>query len=465
MTSLTIPPLYKLDQSYDANLLGPTDPPPPVSAEVVDAEANRQLFGMPIGYPIGVPASPLTANSTWIALCASQGFNVLTYKTVRNEPSAALPPPNWLFVDGLTSPLTPGQEIDSVRVDLSRTSARGSHAYSMVNSCGMPSTAPAEWQADVRRSLDGLRAGQLLIVSVVGDYETLNGQELVDDFVAVAARAEETGALVIELNLSCPNSVSRRGDGLRPPICESPRDMHRIVSAVRSALLLPETKLVAKLGYLARSDLEDAVDPILQSVDGFSGINTLQVGVEDTGHGPVFKGTLNDRNEPRKQAGLSGIAIRDLALDFVRTLALLRRRRRCSFEIIGMGGVMEPHDVRALMACGADAVQAATAAQNHWNLPRRLCNDGHPVPSTEERLLGLIGSALADERWPFRTADGLAAELHVSADLVRRLLEYHPDLARRSVMNDRRGRNLYTAAQRTPGVRERLEEFRWLLAR
>lgn len=464
MTSLTIPSLYKLDQSYDANLLGPTDPLPPVSAEVVDADANRQLFGMPIGYPIGVPASPLTANSTWIALCASQGFNVLTYKTVRNEPSAALPPPNWLFVDGLTSPLTPGNEIESVRVDLSRISAGGSHAYSMVNSCGMPSTAPAEWQADVRRSLDELRPGQLLIVSVVGDYETLNGQELVDDFVAVAARAEEAGARVIELNLSCPNSVSRRGDGLRPPICESPKDTHRIVSAV-SAALRPETKLVAKLGYLARSDLEDVVAPILGSVAGLSGINTLQVGVEDTRHGPVFKGTLSDHNEPRKQAGLSGIAIRDLALDFVRTLALLRRRRGCSFEIIGMGGVMEPHDVRALMACGADAVQAATAAQNHWNLPRRLCNDGHPVPSTEERLLGLIGSAMADERWPFRTADGLAAELRVSADLIRRLLEVHPDLARRSVMNDRRGRELYTAAQRTRGVRERLEEFRWLLAR
>jgi hypothetical protein len=309
-----------------------------------------------------------------------------------------------------------------------------------------------------------LRAGQLLIVSVVGDYEALSGQKLIDDFVDVAVRAEAAGATIIELNLSCPNSVSRHGFGVRPPICESKEDTHKIVVAVRSALFW-NTKLVAKLGYLPRPALEDVVEPILDSVDGIAGINTLQVDVEDTEQGPVFQGTLDDPNETRPMAGLSGVSIRDHALDFVRSLALLRRRLGHSFEIIGMGGVMEPHDVRALMAYGADAVQTATAATNYPDLPRQLCTDGHRVPSQEERLLGLLDTALSDERCPFRTAEGLASELHLPLDHVRRLLEAHPDLARQSVMHDRTGRRLYAASGRSPTVRERVEQFRWLLAR
>ena len=416
---------------------------------------------MPVGYPIGVPASPLTANASWIELLSSQGFNVLTYKTIRRLETPALPPPNWLFTEGLTTPLPVGEPIAAVRADRTRRRA-GSEPYSMVNSCGIPSPVPPVWQEDIG-TVQALRPGQVLLVSVVGEYEELSGQDLVRDFVDVSLLAEEAGAPIIELNLSCPNSVSRRGDGLRPPICESAEDTCQIVAAVRAALAA-DTKLVAKLGYLSRERLEDVVSRIVDSVDGIAGINTLQVGVQDDELGPVFLGTLNDPNEPRRDAGLSGIAIRDYALDFVRSLALLRRKYSWSFEIIGMGGVMDPHDVRALMASGADAVQTTTAATNNPDLPEQLWTDGHRVPSEEDRLVWLLDAALADRKWQFRTAEGLADELHVSASRSVGFLRLTP-IARRSVMNDRHGRNLYVAHTRKPTLRERFEQFRWLLAR
>ncbi len=130
-----------------------------------------------------------------------------------------------------------------------------------------------------------------------------------------------------------------------------------------------------------------------------------------------------------------------------------------------MGGVMEPHDVRALMAMGADAVQTATAAENNPGLPRELCSNGHRVPTSEERLAGLVLGAIADPRWTFRTVESLATELAVAPEEIQKILESHPDTVRRSVLHDRSGRELYARRSRTPTLRERLEQLRWILAR
>ncbi len=292
-------PLYDIDLSYEANQRGPREAPPPAPDEVVGANLERSLLGFPVGYPIGIPASPLTANSTWIRTCAAQGFNVLTYKTVRTTATPALPAPNWLFAKHLAKPLEIEERIAPVSVDRDRRTPVDQRAYSMINSCGIPSTDSGDWERDIQLSIQALREGQILIVSVVGDYEKLEGQPLVEDFVDVAKRVEAAGAHAIELNLSCPNSVSRLSEDLLPPICGSPQDSEMIVAAVRSALS-PRTKLIAKLGYLSRPRLEELLARIADAVDAISGINTLQVDVKDDDGGPVFLGTLENPTEPRR---------------------------------------------------------------------------------------------------------------------------------------------------------------------
>jgi dihydroorotate dehydrogenase len=460
---MTPAPLYRYELPFEANSEGPTSAPEPVPADVVAAGHGRRLLGRAVGYPIGIPASPLTANSTWVRACSDLGFNVITYKTVRLRETRALPAPNWLFVDGLEAPLPVGEPLSQVAVDGTKLAQPASRTYSMVNSFGIPSPAPEEWQSDVRLATGALRDGQLLIVSVVGDYEELSGDALVSDFVDVALAAEHAGATIIELNLSCPNTVKASGP-VQPPICESPDDSARIVKSVRAALDA-NTKLVVKLAYLARPALERLIAAVADSVDGVAGINTLQVPVVGADGAPVFIGTRDSRTKFRDKAGLSGIAIRDYALDFVRSLALIRRVNRWEFDIIAMGGVMEPHDVRALMAVGADAVQSATAAANNPGLPRLLWSDGHQIPSDDERLIGLLGTALADPQWSFRSVAGLAKELRVPAERVSRALASHPDLARVSVLRDVDGNTLYAARDSSPTVRERLEQLRWILAR
>lgn len=444
--------IYNYDQPFSANYTVDLKIEP-APQELMEAKYGRTLLGRPVGYPIGVPASPLTANAERIAGLASQGLSVLTYKTVRSEARDAFPAPNWFFVKGLRQPLPVEAASNESTVEISGTKPpTDSRPYSMVNSFGMPSRAPEKWMPDVEAAVKALRDEQILIVSVVGTYELYKGDALLDDFVEVARMAERAGAKAIELNLSCPNTLAEDGDGMGKPICENPGHTRAIVQAVRSGLK-PDTKLVAKLGYLAPIRLAEVIEPIAEEVDAIAGINTWQVKVVDADGNPAFRGTPDDPTRDRPKAGLSGVAIRDLALDFVRALALLRRERDWSFDIIGMGGVMNTHDVRALMASGADAVQATTVIANDVRFARQFWAE-------EQRL----GAVLDDNRWVFRTAESLADDLDLSVESARNLLDSSPNVARRTAMTDHLGRALYTARDRAPTLKERLERLRWILA-
>lgn len=443
--------IYDYARPFSANYRGPLvdlDPPP---TGVLEVQHPRSLLGHPVGYPIGVPASPLTANAEWVGALANQGFNVLTYKTVRSVPRDAFPEPNWFFVDGLRDPLPIECAREDVEVIADGSTPPQSGPYSMVNSFGMPSMDPENWMPDVANAIRALAPGQILMVSVVGTYEIYSGVDLLRDFVRVAQMAEKAGARAIELNLSCPNTLATDGSGMGAPICEDPKHTREIVRAVR-AELDSDTKLVAKLGYLVPARLAEVVDGIATQVDGIAGINTLQVTVKDAAGHPAFRGTPEDPDRDRPKAGLSGVAIRGLALDFVRELALLRREREWSFDIIGMGGVMNTHDVRALMASGADAVQATSLVANNIRFAQNLWKDR-----------SMLETILEDSRWDFRSAEGLAEDLRLSVDITRDLLETSPDVARRTVMKDRLGRGLYTARRRPPTMRERIQRFRSVL--
>lgn len=75
-----------------------------------------------------------------------------------------------------------------------------------------------------------------------------------------------------------------------------------------------------------------------------------------------------------------------------------------------------------------------------------------------------IGAAVQNPRWKYRTAEGIAEDLGVPSEAVAQQLAEHPEIARKSVMTDRLGRALYAAPGHRPGLRERLEQIRWILA-
>jgi dihydroorotate dehydrogenase len=173
------------------------------------------------------------------------------------------------------------------------------------------------------------------------------------DFADAAVLAEEAGASIIELNLSCPNSIDPRYGDVKPPLCSNVEMTTRVVEAVRERLR-GRTQLVAKLSYLDKDVLARLVHGIAPFIDGIAGINTIQSTVRRVDDTPTFPG--------RSRAGVSGIAVRDHARDFVARLAGLRIETGKYFEIVGMGGVTDPESFRDLYELGASAVQTASGA-------------------------------------------------------------------------------------------------------
>ncbi len=388
-------PAYNILDEYFSNTTAPWGPVVLPRPRV----ANRHwfLFGRRIGFPIGVPASVLTANARWIQYFASNGFNVLTYKTVRSRAHSPNQPPNWAFVPNLREPLPlikdPFSRRFTVHANPSDWVDAGSRDVSTTNSFGVPSPEPHEWQADVENALNVLADDQLLIISVMGDdYEAFPSRRsvLISDYVTVARLAESAGADFIELNLSCPNSLDDTESTVKPPLCLDVDATSDIIQAVKSELR-PSTRLIAKLAYLDAPRLSTLVGRIAKYVDGISGINTLQCDVLRNGD-PTFPG--------RPQAGVSGIAIRKYALDFVKNLVRFRLESGEGFEILAMGGVTDPSSFEALYTAGGSAVQTASGSFANPFLAQEcveVLGERLPeVPPLSRRLEQSIGSAIVE---------------------------------------------------------------------
>jgi dihydroorotate dehydrogenase len=398
----------------------PQEPPELfLDAPIVDFPRSWSLLGHEIGFPIGIPASVLTSTAKWIDYFAKHGFNVFTYKTVRGTRTAAYDFPNWVFLEDAAEPLpvAQGGSPEGVRVRGSRdTYLRHLRAFSTANSFGVPSEDPAIWREDVERALDVLGEGKLLILSIMGSGE--EGEPvgaLRDDFVRVAEEALRTGAPVIELNLSCPNTADASArDGIAPPLCTNVEATAEVIEAV-AEVVGGKVPLVAKLSYLPFQRLESLVGAIAPYVSAISGINTLQVQVEEEDGTATFPG--------RHAAGMSGIAIRDLALDFVKSLNRVRLENEgLDYEIIGMGGVMTTEDVDALLVAGADAVQTATAASVNPYLARELSESRSDRRPYDEARLAELRELLYAADGSFRGADDVAAHLGLAKDEVERQL-------------------------------------------
>ena len=340
-------PVYDVLGSYRDNLGRPVGPR---LAERPVADGRRwRVLGREVGFPIGVPACVLNGGEEWVRHNAGNGYSVLTYKTVRSRAHEPNAQPNWTFAPRETTSLPPGAAAE-VTSDPWDWVAPGAPDVSTVNSFGVPSLAPEEWMADLERCLAVLDDDQLLLVSVMGEGD---GTGLVDDFARTARLAQEAGAPVVELNLSCPNTLSTSTAGVEPPLCLDAEATVAVVEGVRRALD-DRTGLVAKLSWLDGPRLAALVPRLAPLVDGVAGINTLQSRVVRSDGAPTFPG--------RELAGLSGVAVRDSALDLTRRLVALREAGGRHFDVLAMGGVTDPASFAALFALGADAVQSASGA-------------------------------------------------------------------------------------------------------
>ena len=340
-------PFYDPQRTYEDNYAFGPFGAFRASSPFVRAEQPRSNFlGHPVTRPFGIPAGPLL-NAAYCAAAFSHGFDVNVYKTVRTRAHCAHPFPNTLAVH-VNGDLTIERAARPVTAD-----SDFRHVESITNSFGVPSRDPDEWQPDMAKAVDSAGPGQVLVGSFQGTRSDGHPADAMAAYVADHVRAAtlvaETGAKVLELNLSCPN------EGGANLLCFDTPTVVRIVEAIRNAI--GDLPLVLKLAYFAEDPpLAKLVAATRSLVDGYAAVNTISATLVGADGCQALPG------EGREVGGVCGAAIAWAGLEMTERLATLRDRGDRYFAIVGVGGVRTEQDYATLRHAGADAVMSATGA-------------------------------------------------------------------------------------------------------
>ncbi|MFH1287005.1 MAG: orotate phosphoribosyltransferase [Candidatus Magasanikbacteria bacterium] len=334
------PPLYDIHKSYEYNAAhGPffegSIPERPKSKKpAID------FLGYKVRSPIGVPAGPLLT-SKWTALASHLGFDIITYKTIRNREYAGHPHPNIVYI-------APENLDGSDNAPLQQTTHQtdSMDSFAITNSFGMPSSGNETLIKDIKAANASLRDGQVLVVSIVGTPTP--GEDFTEDFVKTAALARDAGAKIIEANFSCPNVCSGEGS-----IYTNPDTVEEICSKITKEI--GHIPLIIKVGVFENNEFMR--DIFLAAARGgaraISGINTIGRKVIDENGKPAL-------GEGRETSGVCGGPIRNHAYDFISKARKIIKEEHLDLTLIGVGGITKPEHFDEMLGRGADVAMSAT---------------------------------------------------------------------------------------------------------
>ena len=346
MSQLFYDPAKTFDQNMDE---GPFfDSIPPL---VREGEPQFSFLGFPVYLPFGIAAGTLPT-SKHVKAAFDWGYDIVDYKTMRTVAFEANPFPNVIPVDASGSVTLEQADkgltmLDDFPKDISK--------LVITNSFGNPGRGPDYWLPDMKKAVKYAGKGQVMIASTFGSaHEGMSSEDFWQDFADASKIAAQSGAKIIELNLSCPNVV---GEGI---VCYTPEAVIGICERTRK--VIGNKPLVIKLGYFTKEQqplLEDMMAEVTKHINAVSLINTIPAKVYNKDGKQALPG------EGRLVSGLCGAGIKWAGLDMVKRMDALRKKKGYRYEIIGIGGVMTPADFHEYRKAGADVVQACTGPM--WN--------------------------------------------------------------------------------------------------
>lgn len=310
-----------------------------------NGEPEYDFLGQKVYLPFGIPAGPLL-NSNFCKGAFNQGFDIAVYKTVRSGVFPCHPFPNVLAVK-IEGDLTYEKTEKPIVAD-----NNFQDPISITNSFGVPSKESSVWQEDVKKAISYAGRGQVLVLSFMGTVrEGQTPEEFIADYALAAKQAKETGAKILEVNLSCPNIGN---EGL---VCYNLEMTEKVCKAIRAEI--GEIPLILKVGYYkSDADIEKLVEICGNYAQAISAINTIQAEIIDHDGNQALPG------KNRARSGVCGASIKWAGLDMVKRLKRVKGQGS-RVKIIGVGGVTKPEDYFEYMEVGADAVMSATGAM--WN--------------------------------------------------------------------------------------------------
>ncbi len=341
-------PFYDPTISYEENYdEGPFGAFADGKVNIQKGEPQYDFLGHKVYLPFGIPAGPLL-NSKFIKSAFEKGFDVCVYKTVRANVFPCHAFPNILSVHFREKDLKLKRLEKEVTAD-----ENYQDPISITNSFGVPSRKPEIWQEDVKKAISYAKKGQLMVLSFMGTVKKDQTQnQFIEDFTLVAKLAHETGAKVLEANLSCPNIGN---EGL---VCYNLPVTEKVVKGIRKEI--GNTPLILKIGYYkSEKDLQKLAEIANEYANDVAGINTLQATIVDEDGNQALPGPN------RLRSGVCGYGIKWAGLDTVKRLKSIKDKKNYRFSITGVGGVLNAKDYQEYKKAGADCVMSATGAM--WN--------------------------------------------------------------------------------------------------
>ncbi len=315
---------------------------------------TETFLGQKIFTPFGIPAGPLI-NSNFVKSAFEKGFDVCVYKTVRADIFPCHQFPNVLAVHFKGKDLSLQKLKNKLVAD-----DKYENPVAITNSFGVPSKKPDDWQKDVKKAISYAGLGQVVILSFMGTVKKNQTQkQFIDDFILAAKLAKETGAKILEANLSCPNIGN---EGL---VCYNLEVTEKITKGIRS--VIGNTPLVLKVGYYeSETQLAKLAKIANEYANDIAGINTLQATVVDKNGQQALPG------KNREKSGVCGFGIKWAGLDTVKRLKKIKDKNRYTYSITGVGGVLSAKDYSEYRKVGADCVMSATGAMWNPNLAQEI---------------------------------------------------------------------------------------------
>ncbi len=340
-------PFYDPGKSYEENY---TDGPFGGFADgkifEQTGEPHFEFHGHKVYLPFGIPAGPLL-NSNYVKAAFEKGFDICVYKTVRSDYYETHPFPNILSVH-TNGELTLKKLKEPLLGD-----THFQEPIAITNSFNIPSRKPEIWQEDMKKAITTAGNGQVMVGSFVGTVRpNQTHQEFIEDWAIVAKQVVETGAKIVEADISCPNNGA---EGL---LCYDLETTEKICKTVRG--VIGDTPFILKIGYYEdESKLQKLAEIANEYANGIAGINTLPGKIVDKEGNQALPGKM------RAVAGVCGAPIKWAGVDTVKRLKQIKEENNYSFTIDGVGGVTKPEDYKEYKHAGADAVFSATGAM--WN--------------------------------------------------------------------------------------------------
>lgn len=262
-----------------------------------------ELAGVRLANPTVLASGILGDDASLLRRAALSGFGAVTTKSFTIEPR-----------EGYKTPIVVKTKVG------------------LINAVGLANPGYKE----IKSILSRARIGDVpIIVSLAGSY--------IEDFLEMAIYADECGADMIELNLSCPH-VSRMG----MDIGQDPTYVSKLVSEIVGVI---DTPVFIKIG-LTDNYLDVVSRALDKGVYGVTAINTVRaMAIDIYAKTPILS---------NKYGGLSGPAIHPIATRIIYDIY-----REYSPPIIGVGGVESWVDAVEFLLAGASAVGVGTAIEKH----------------------------------------------------------------------------------------------------